>query len=45
MSLIALMLLAFVVLGLAKDRLGPFTYIFMGAVIFSYVAYTYVHPQ
>lgn len=45
MSLIALLLLSFVVLGLAKDRLGPFTYILMAAVIFSYVAYTYVHPQ
>jgi hypothetical protein len=45
MSLIALMLLLFVVLGLAKDRLGPFTYIIMGVIIFSYVGYTYVHPQ
>jgi hypothetical protein len=45
MSLIALVLLLFVVLGLAKDRLGPSTYILMGLIIFSYVGYTYVHPQ
>lgn len=45
MSLVALVLLLFVVLGLARDRLGPFTYIAMAAIIFSYVGYTYVHPQ
>lgn len=45
MSLIALMLLLFVILGLAKDRLGPLTYIAMGVIIVTYVAYAYGHPQ
>lgn len=45
MSLVALMLLLFVILGLVKDRLGPFTYIVMALIIFGYVGYTYAHPQ
>jgi hypothetical protein len=45
MSLVALVLLVFVVLGVFRDGLGRATYILMGAVILGYVTYAYTHPQ
>ncbi|MBV9280908.1 MAG: hypothetical protein JOZ41_12570 [Chloroflexi bacterium] len=46
MSLITLLLLVFVALGLARDRLGRFgTYAIMALVIVAYVAYAYHKPQ
>jgi hypothetical protein len=45
MSYLALVLLLFVVLGLARDRLGRFTYVLMALVIVAYVAFTYHRPQ
>ena len=46
MSYVSLMLLVFVGLGLARDRLGRFnTYAIMGLLIVVYVASAYHHPQ
>jgi hypothetical protein len=45
MPYLSLVLLLFVGLGLARDRLGRFTYIFMGVIVVAYVAFTYHRPQ
>jgi hypothetical protein len=40
---LVLLLFAFVVIGLASDRLGRATYPLMGVAILTYVAYAYTH--
>lgn len=46
MAYVSLLLLVFVSLGLARNRLGRFgTYAVMGLVIVAYVAYVYHRPQ
>jgi hypothetical protein len=45
MSLVSVVLLGFVLLGLARERLGVMTYLLMGVFVVGYVAYAYSHPQ
>lgn len=46
MTWVSLLLLCFVGLGLARDRLGRFnTYAIMALLIVAYVAYAYHHPS
>lgn len=42
MTQLAPIVIAFVVLGLLKERLGPITYPVMGCLITAYIAYSYV---
>jgi hypothetical protein len=41
MGLVSVLLVIFVVLGLARDRLGKSTYIYMAILVLFYVAYAY----
>jgi hypothetical protein len=43
MNALVILLFAFVLIGLASDRLGRAAYPLMGVVIFTYVAYAYTH--
>lgn len=45
MIAIILILLAFVALGLARDRLGRSSYFLMALTVIAFVAYNYHHPQ